>query len=201
MSTVILHLILLPFAMSTSEKINKVLNFWFGAPTDADYLQSRPFWYGNEEDDKLVKEVLADDHLKAKKGEYDDWVDSAEGAIALIILLDQVPRNIYRGTVGAYATDDKALDIAKTVIANGWDKTQPSIIRRYIYSPFNHSEDMSEQARSIELFTKLGDPEHLRWAYFFYDTVKKYGRFPHRDKVLGENCRNTPDTNTGTRCN
>jgi uncharacterized protein (DUF924 family) len=96
-----------------------------------------------------------------------------------------VPRNIFRNTPEAYATDSKALEIAKIAVNKGWDKGMPDIQRRYIYSPFNHSENLEIQKRSVELFTELGDSQHLFWAKSFYDTIKKYGRFLHRDQILG----------------
>lgn len=170
---------------STTNRIQYVLNFWFGKPSDADYLKSKSFWYGSDSDDRFVRQMLADDYEKAKSGQYKDWSNSADGAIALIILLDQVPRNIFRDTPQAYATDNKALEIAKKIVDNGWDENQPAIVRRYIYSPFNHSENLDDQKRSVELFTKLGEREHLHWAQNFYETIKNYGRFPHRDKILG----------------
>lgn len=170
---------------STSNRIQYVLDFWFGHPSDADYLKSKSFWYGNEQDDAYVRKMLADDYEKAKSGHYGQWSDSVDGAIALILLLDQVPRNIFRDKPEAYATDSEALEIAKKIIVNGWDENQPTVIRRYIYSPFNHSENLEDQSRSVELFTKLGDREHLHWAQSFYNTIKSFGRFPHRDKILG----------------
>lgn len=175
---------------STSNRISTVLSFWFGKPTDADYLKSKPFWYGNEAADQLVRQTLADDYEKAKSGQLTAWSDSADGALALIILLDQVPRNIFRNKPQAYATDGDALTIAKKIVANGWDANQPDIVRRYMYSPFNHSEKLDDQRRSVELFTKLGDREHLHWAKSFYETIKTHGRFPHRDEILGRHSSN-----------
>ena len=169
------------------DRIIDILDFWFGKPGDDDYLQSKSFWYGNAGDDLLVRNVLGIDYERARADELDSWTDTAEGAIALILLLDQVPRNIFRDKPDAYATDEKALKIAKKIIDEGWDKEQPPIIRRYIYSPFNHSENLDEQERSVELFTELGDPEQLYWAKSFYNVIKCYGRFPHRDRILGRN--------------
>lgn len=162
-----------------------VLDFWFGKPGDWDYLKSKSFWYGNESDDKLVRDTLGDVYEQAKSGKLDSWTENVDGAIALIILLDQVPRNIFRDQPKAFETDSKALEIAKKVVDNGWDIDQPNIIRRYIYSPFNHSENLEDQERSLQLFTKLGDEEHLYWARNFHSIIKTHGRFPHRDRILG----------------
>lgn len=167
-----------------SNNIARVLNFWFGKKGSPDYLKPKSFWYGSKEDDEIVRKNLAEDFQYAKTGKLDSWSDESEGAIALILLLDQVPRNIFRDTPQAYATDAKALDIANKVVEKGWDKNQPAIVRRYIYSPFNHSESIDDQKRSVVLFKQLGDPNHLYWAEKFYNTIKEHGRFPHRDKIL-----------------
>ena len=166
------------------DRITDVLDFWFGKPGHYDYLRSKSFWYGNPDDDKLVRQELGDDYERARAGQLDGWSDTPEGSIALILLLDQVPRNIFRDKPQAYETDSKALIVARKIVDQGWDKDQPSIIRRYIYSPFNHSENLEDQQRSVELFTELGDPEHLYWAKNFYTTIKTHGRFPHRDRIL-----------------
>ncbi|CUM67166.1 uncharacterized protein PRCAT00004859001 [Priceomyces carsonii] len=170
--------------MSQAE-IRRVLKFWFGEPGSVEYLKPKSFWYGSKEDDNLVRQKLGKDYDLAEAGKLETWRQSAEGSIALILLLDQVPRNIFRDTPRAYATDDRALEIAEDVVQRGWDKEQPPTVRRYIYSPFNHSENLDIQKRSLELFTELGDPTHLYWATDFYNTIKKYGRFPHRDAILG----------------
>lgn len=174
---------------SYKDRITDVLDFWFGKPGEADYLQSKSFWYGSDEDDKLVRKELAEDYERARSGTLESWTELVEGSIALIILLDQVPRNIFRDKAQAYATDDMALAVARKVIEKGWDKDQPPIIRRYIYSPFNHSENIDDQKKSVELFSDLGDSDHLIWAINFYNTVKTHGRFPHRDRVLGRSPR------------
>ncbi|ODV96522.1 hypothetical protein PACTADRAFT_48362 [Pachysolen tannophilus NRRL Y-2460] len=162
-----------------------VLEFWFGKVGEPGYLKAKSFWYGNEEDDKLVAEKLGSYYEEAKNGGLSNWADIPDGSIALIILLDQVPRNIFRNKAQAYATDNLALSVAKKMVENGWDKNQPTVVRRYVYSPFNHSENLEDQKRSLELFTDLGDPTHMYWARNFYETIKKYGRFPHRDEILG----------------
>lgn len=183
----------LPAAAAMSEqfkdRITDVLDFWFGKPGEADYLQSKSFWYGSEEDDRLVRRELSADYERARSGKLESWTDTVEGSIALILLLDQVPRNIFRDKAQAYATDDMAVAVARKVVERGWDKEQPTIIRRYIYSPFNHSENIEDQKRSVELFTELGDGNHLYWAKNFYDTILAHGRFPHRDRVLGRTGR------------
>ena len=171
--------------MSASD-ISRVLDFWFGAKGSKDYLKQKSFWYGNASDDEYVRQHLARDYELAKNGQLDHWKDAGgEGALALIILLDQVPRNIFRNTPQAYATDEKALSVAYHVVEKGWDKNMPTICRRYLYSPFNHSERLADQEMSVKLMTELGDSNHLFWAKDFYDQIKRNGRFVHRDPILG----------------
>ena len=108
-----------------------------------------------------------------------------EGALALILVLDQAPRNMFRDKPEAYATDDKAVLVARDVIDRGWDKSMPIVQRRYVYSPFNHSEKLEDQDLSLRLFTELGDEYHLHWATRFHEQIKRDGRFKHRDQILG----------------
>lgn len=166
---------------------DQVLDFWFGPKTSPDYLKEKPFWYGNPADDAYVRKHLSESYEAAKDGHLDDWTrtGNGQGALALILLLDQVPRNIFRGQPQAYATDAKAITIAQYAVEQGWDKGMPVIQRRYMYSPFNHSEDQKDQEVSVKLFTELGDSHHLHWAKDYYEQIKRNGRFKHRDQILG----------------
>lgn len=165
----------------------KVLEFWFGAKSSRDYLKEKSFWYGSPSDDSYVRTHLGESYQDAKDGKLDSWKSAGEGegALALILLLDQVPRNIFRDTPQAYATDSNAIPVARYAIDNGWDKKLPAIQRRYMYSPFNHSENIKDQETSVKLFTELGDSYHLHWAKDFHDQIKRNGRFTHRDRILG----------------
>ncbi|KAE8371511.1 hypothetical protein BDV26DRAFT_126432 [Aspergillus bertholletiae] len=166
---------------------DKVLAFWFGRKGSREYLQQKSFWYGSPSDDAYVRKHLGPDYEAAKIGGLDDWKldGQGEGALALILLLDQVPRNIFRDTPQAYATDPQAIAVARYAVEQGWDKNLPAIQRRYIYSPFNHSEDLEDQEMSLRLFTELGDSYHLHWARNYRDQIKRDGRFVHRDRILG----------------
>jgi len=172
-----------------SDDMNKVLDFWFGRKGSADYLKRKSFWYGSSEgDDQLVAKHLGEYYSMAKEGSLDSWLErGGEGALALIILLDQTPRNIFRNKPEAYMTDAKALSIAKTAVQRGWDQSMSPILRRYMYSPFNHSENLEDQKMSVKLFTQLGDSQHLYWAHKYHDLIQEFGRFPHRDHILGRN--------------
>lgn len=164
-----------------------VLDFWFGQKSTGDYLKEKSFWYGSPSDDAYVRKNLGESYQEAKDGSLDEWMrdGEGEGALALILLLDQVPRNIFRGTPQAYATDFKAVTVARYAVDQHWDERFPTIQRRYMYSPFNHSEDLKDQETSVQLFSKLGDPYHLHWAKDFRDQIKRNGRFTHRDRIMG----------------
>jgi uncharacterized protein (DUF924 family) len=171
----------------SAQGYRRVLDFWFGRKGSRDYLKEKSFWYGSPADDAHLRGIFSGDYKAAKDGQYDDWIQTGngEGALALIILLDQVPRNIFRGAPKAYATDDKAVSMARYAVEWGWDKGLHPIQRRYMYSPFNHSEKLADQEMSLKLFTELGDNKHLYWAQSSYDQIKQYGRFVHRDQILG----------------
>ncbi|KAL2831529.1 DUF924-domain-containing protein [Aspergillus cavernicola] len=165
-----------------------VLDIWFGPKCSPTYLEKKSFWYGTSTaDDAYVHDQLGETYQAAKEAKLDAWVQTGqgEGALALILLLDQVPRNLFRGTPQAYATDSKAIAVARQAVESDWDKAMPTIQRRYIYSPLNHSESMEDQTLSLRLFTELGDSHHLRWAQDFYNQIKQDGRFIHRDEILG----------------
>ncbi|KAF7591602.1 hypothetical protein BBP40_001301 [Aspergillus hancockii] len=165
---------------------DKVLAFWFGRKGTPDYLQQKPFWYGSPSNDAYVRNHLGDEYEAAKTGTLNSWMHDGrgEGALALILLLDQVPRNIFRDTPQAYATDSQAVAVARHAVDQGWDKNMPVVQRRYMYSPFNHSEDLKDQEMSLKLFTELGDNSHLHWARDFYDQIKRNGRKRPETKPL-----------------
>ncbi|KAL4959334.1 uncharacterized protein BDV14DRAFT_193832 [Aspergillus stella-maris] len=154
-----------------SKSYTQVLDFWFGPKSSPNYLKQKSFWYGSPEDDAYVRKHLEPSYHEAKDNLLDGWIDTAdgEGALALILLLDQVPRNIFP----RYAVD------------KGWHRRLPAVQQRYLYSPFNHSEDLRDQKESLRLFTELGDAYHLRFARDFHDMVQRDGRFKHRDEILG----------------
>lgn len=152
-------------------------------------------WFSKDEvfDRCLARDFEAAHHAAAR-GELDDWATDAEGALALLILLDQIPRNIYRQSGHAFATDGKARAIARTAIAAGHDLATEAILRPFIYLPYEHSEDMGDQDEAVRLCAALkaaeGDAGTLKWAEVHRDIIVRFGRFPHRNVVLGR--RTTP---------
>ena len=121
---------------------------------------------------------------EAALGRLKAWEATAEGALALCLLLDQFPRNIHRGTPRAFEHDTQARAVADRALARGYDKALPVPHRMFLYLPFEHSEDLADQDRSVELFRDMGDVEGLRYAERHRDIIARFGRFPHRNRIV-----------------
>ena len=126
-----------------------------------------------------------DAHFEAARRGLDGWMGDAEGALALVLLLDQIPRNVFRGSAHAFATDGLAREVARNAIAAGFDRQVDPALRLFFYMPFEHSEDMADQDRAVQLFTAMGDAGYLDYARRHRDVIARFGRFPHRNAVLG----------------
>lgn len=124
-------------------------------------------------------------HHAAARGELDAWADAAQGALALLLLLDQFPRNLWRGSPHAFATDPLARAVAQAAIDRGFDKAADPDLRQFFYLPFEHSEDLGDQERAVMLCAATGDAELLKWAEIHRDIIRRFGRFPHRNRSLG----------------
>lgn len=177
------------------QRARAVLDFWFGAPGSPEHGTDREEWFKKDETfDAAIRDAFLADCEKAAAGEYDSWVQTASGGLALLILLDQFPRNLFRDNPRAFATDAKALDIAQRMVARGDDKTMPKEQQFFVYLPFEHSEDLAMQERCLELTAAMpqGKAENspYHWSKKHYDVIKRFGRFPHRNAVLGR--ENTP---------
>lgn len=120
----------------------------------------------------------------ARNGELDGWAADPEGALALVILLDQFPRNCFRDTPGAFATDAKARDVARAALDAGFDQRVELELRNFFYLPFMHSEDLADQERAVELTRALG-ADAQRHAFEHREIIRRFGRFPHRNAILG----------------
>ncbi len=140
--------------------------------------------------DAECRERFGDAHMAAARREFDGWMQSADGALALLLLLDQIPRNIFRGNGHAFATDGVALQHAQQAIEAGLDTQVELDLRAFMYLPFEHSEDMAMQDRSIELMSPLGKSS-LGYAHAHRNVIQRFGRFPHRNAALGRS--NTPE--------
>lgn len=134
-------------------------------------------------------------HFAAARGQYDDWTQEAEPALALILLLDQIPRNIFRDSAHAFATDGKARRVSRLALRRGFDLQVEPGLRQFVYMPLEHSEDPDDQADCVRLMQALcaetGDGEYLRYAEMHRDIIARFGRFPHRNAALGR--ESTPE--------
>jgi uncharacterized protein (DUF924 family) len=161
-----------------------VIAFWREAGYEKWFL-------GGDAFDLECRERFDVAHHAAARRELERWLESDDGALALLLLLDQIPRNIFRGSAHAFATDPLARHYADRVIAEGRDAGFEPALRGFFYLPYEHSEDMADQDRSVTLFTALGHATYARYAIAHRDAIVRFGRFPHRNSVLGR--VNTPD--------
>ena len=161
-----------------------VVAFWREAGPDRWFAVDAAF------DDALRARFEAAHHAAAR-GELNGWAADARGALALLLLLDQIPRNIYRGSAHAFATDPLARRHAAAACAAGLDQGVEPALRPFFYLPFEHSEAAEDQARSVALAEALGDPDTLAWAVKHRDCIARFGRFPHRNAALGRD--STPE--------
>jgi len=121
----------------------------------------------------------------AARGELSAWEETPEGVYALLLLLDQFPRNLNRGSANAFAADPLAREVAGRAIARSFDEAFDNPERRFLYMPFMHSEDLADQERCVALSEASGDDDSTRWAILHRDIIREFGRFPHRNAVLG----------------
>lgn len=156
----------------------EVVTFWQAAGPDRWFTKDDVF-------DKEIRERFFDTYEAAAAGKLSDWEQSAQGALALLILLDQFPRNMFRADARAFATDPLARAITAGAIVRGFDSQLPKELRGFFYLPFEHSEDLADQERCIALNKAIGDAENLKWAEIHADIIRRFGRFPHRNAALG----------------
>lgn len=160
---------------------SEILSFWFEETKPVQWFQK------NDDFDDMIMVRFEGDYDLAVKGIYDHWQESAEGALALCILLDQFPRNMFRDTPKAFETDNRALAVAKYAVGKSFDTVLPAVQRSFLYLPFEHSEDLQEQKTSVALFEKMKEinPMGYDYAKRHYDVIEQFGRFPHRNQILG----------------
>ena len=170
-----------------------VIDFWCGIPGSPERDTFREIWFraATPEFDAEIRDRFLALQERAVAGDFAPVMDSADGCFALLILFDQFPRNMFRGQPRAFATDEKARAVAKHAIAKGFDKDVSSVYRVFFYLPFEHSEDLADQERCVELMRSLGDQRALDFAQDHLDVIKRFGRFPHRNGALGR--ISTPD--------
>lgn len=161
-----------------------VLDFWRAAGEQRWFTRDPAF-------DAECEARFLDAHYAAAWREFEHWMDGAPGALALLILLDQIPRNVFRNSAHAYATDPLARYYARRAIEAGFDKSVEPDLRTFFYLPFEHSEDLADQERALALYRALPTANADRWAVIHYNIIRRFGRFPHRNAALGR--QTTPE--------
>ncbi|MGI8853201.1 MAG: DUF924 family protein [Methyloceanibacter sp.] len=162
-----------------ADAIDDILRFWF------EELKPKNWFRRDTVVDAAIKVRFGEIYEELKEGVPADWLTGPEGCLAAILMLDQFPRNMFRDGARAFATDEAALALAKRAIAKGLaDKLTPKQ-RSFLYMPFQHSEDAADQARSVGLYTALGNPLNLDFALRHQAIIARFGRFPHRNAMLG----------------
>jgi uncharacterized protein (DUF924 family) len=162
--------------------VSEVLDFWFG-------LQPEQWWRADAELDEACRNRFLEAWNDQRQHPVEQFLGSAEEALAAIILFDQMPRNMFRGHADQFATDHIALAIAKDALKRGYDEAFEQPKRGFFYMPFQHSEDLDDQQRSVVLFTALGDDYQLGFARKHLEVIERFGRFPHRNAILGRTPR------------
>lgn len=161
-----------------------VVDFWRDAGEQRWFARNAGF-------DRECAAHFLDAHFSASRCELEHWIKGAEGALALLLLLDQMPRNLFRDSAHSYAADPLARHYATRGIEAGFDRKVDPALRVFFYMPFEHSEDMADQERSLALHRDLPGKDADRWALRHHDVIHRFGRFPHRNRALGRS--NTPE--------
>ena len=170
--------------------MNEVLDFWFGRSHSPEFGKVQNKWFKKDADfDAEILTNFLPQYELAASGQLDSWQDSPENCLALIILLDQFPRNMFRETPQAFATDSKALATAEYAVNNNFDRELLQVQKWFIYLPFEHSENVENQQKSVELFRQLsGETDSdsvIDFAIRHLKIIERFGRFPHRNQILG----------------
>lgn len=155
-----------------------VLDFWREAGPKKWFNKDAAF-------DDAIRARFLETHEAAAAGKLINWETTPDGALALVIALDQFPRNMFRGSARAFAGDPLARQVAERAIARGFDRQVPAREQGFFYLPYMHSERLDDQERSVVLYRALGEVENLKYADDHADIIRKFGRFPHRNAVLG----------------
>lgn len=164
--------------MDDGNWVDEVLDFWFGELTYED-------WFSSDETlDRKIRDRFLDLYRQRKADLDIRAVDDARTALAAIILFDQFPRNMFRRTAAAFGTDDLAMGIARRAVDKGLDRELSPSEKPFLYMPFMHSEVLADQERCVDLFSTLGAEDSLKYAIDHRDIIARFGRFPHRNKVL-----------------
>jgi uncharacterized protein (DUF924 family) len=165
--------------MASSADYKDILQFWFSEGVVKLWFNSTP------EFDHELREKYETVYRDALTGKYDSWMQAATGCLALIILFDQIPLNIYRGQKQSFATEARAREVASHAILQSFDQQLNDAQKAFMYMPFMHSESLEDQKRAVELFENANLKNNLRFAHHHRSIIERFGRFPHRNRILG----------------
>jgi uncharacterized protein (DUF924 family) len=164
--------------MNKSINPEVVLNFWFDPEVE-------PFWFKKNLDfDQTIKQRFLNIYQQAIAGALNHWRNNARGTLALVIVLDQFPRNMFRNTPQAFATDHQAAELTKYALKNNYEKILSTEEQAFLYMPLMHSESQTDQGQCVKLFTQLGKEDNLKFALKHQEVINRFGRFPHRNQIL-----------------
>ena len=164
--------------MSTQLTPTSIIEFWYSEKVKSKWFNS------SIEFDKEIRSNYEDVWINALRGEYSSWRESAEGCLALAIILDQFPLNMFRGEVQSFSSEAVAVKVVKHAIENGLDKNIARDKVSFLYMPLMHSENIDDQNLAVKLFEQAELIENAKFSKHHRDIIKKYGRFPHRNKIL-----------------
>jgi uncharacterized protein (DUF924 family) len=176
--------------VSADPRVAEVLAFWFGEPAARALGRPRDAWFRKDDTfDAAIRARFGALVDEAHAGGLAGWEADDDGALALLVVCDQFPRNLFRGDARAFALDARALALAKRVVAEGRDARLRPVERAFVYLPFEHSESLEDQREAVRLFGTLrDDPDaggYLEWAVRHLEVIERFGRFPHRNEALG----------------
>jgi uncharacterized protein (DUF924 family) len=175
--------------MSLTEDI---LNFWFEGTDLTREMEKRTLWFkSTSEFDQAIHDNFTQAYEDAAAGRLDDMKESQSGCLALIIILDQFSRNLFRNDAKAFAADAKAREFARHALEQGYDQGIDQYARTFFYLPFEHSENLEDQVLSVKLFAPANNEDTSKAAIGHHDAIAQFGRFPHRNAVMGR--ENTPE--------
>jgi uncharacterized protein (DUF924 family) len=168
--------------MSNTITAQHILDFWFSE-------QVRPLWFrSTPEFDQEIRQRFEATWQAARDGKLNNWEVDVRGALALVIVLDQFPLNMYREQAASFSTEAAAREVARRAIERGWDSELDEAGKAFLYLPFMHSENLADQDRSVALYEAAGMKDNVRFANHHRDIVRRFGRFPHRNAALGREC-------------
>ena len=182
--------------MSIDPRSETILTFWFGSRDDPAYLSPKSFWFeANDTFDATLRERFSTVHRDAMAGRFDVWAETPADCLALLILFDQFSRNMFRGTAAAFSSDPRAKSLAVRIREAAWDAELAPVQQLFAYLPFEHSESLADQRTSVALFEGMKEHEHkpewIDYAQRHLRIIERFGRFPHRNAILGR--ESTPE--------